>query len=358
MNTFIRSLGWSLYATASWTWCIGLFLPVILMQWFGWYGFLLIAIPNCIGAAAMGILLGSPEESRRFIQRHRHAMWWFVMITIAFHLFFLSMIGMWFAPAEWIGSWWWLPLGALMAGILVSFIRTPAWPWIGAVAAAAGVIVFLNMCEHGSSPGWSGTRPDIDLFWLAPVFIIGFLLCPWLDAPFHRTRQQTKGSLSFVLLGIFFLGVLLVTSSYFWISPHSMAPMLVMAWLIGQSTFTIGANLRECSTLRLHPSRILSIFIMVMLAVGPILLLQQENWDGSIDLYLRWLSAYGIIFPAILIATLGRRRLTSTQRVWVTCIIVAAAIAGEFGFIHGPTWLSAVAALIAISTCLIPTRSH
>ena len=134
MNTFIRSLGWSLYATASWTWCIGLFLPVILMQWFGWYGFLLIAIPNCIGAAAMGILLGSPEESRRFIQRHRHVMWWFVMITIAFHLFFLSMIGMWFAPAEWIGSWWWLPLGALMAGILVSVsykhLTLPTTPYV------------------------------------------------------------------------------------------------------------------------------------------------------------------------------------------------------------------------------------
>jgi len=355
VSPILRSIGWSFYATSSWTWCIGLFLPVILMQWFGWYGFLLITIPNCIGAAAMGILLGSPEESRRFVQRHRMTMWWFVMITVAFHLFFLSMIGMWFAPQEWAGSWWWLPVAALVAGLLIASLPHSAWPWLGTVAAMAGIYVVLNTCDQGQQPGWSGTRTIEDLLWLAPVFIIEFLLCPWLDAPFHHARQQTRGSLTFLLLGIFFLCMLLVTASYFWLQPNTIAPTVVLIWLIGQSIFTIGANLRQSRAMRLHTSRFFTLFIIVMLALGPVLALQQQNWDGSLDLYLRWLSAYGIIFPAILIAS-ARRKLQPPQRLWAAVMIVAAALVGEVGFIHGPTWLCAVAALIAMSTCLIPRR--
>ena len=49
-----RTLGWGLYCASSWTWCIGMFLPIIMLRRFGWPGFLVFAIPNVIGLIAFG----------------------------------------------------------------------------------------------------------------------------------------------------------------------------------------------------------------------------------------------------------------------------------------------------------------
>ena len=34
-----QTVGWGLYASSSWTWCIGMFLPIILLDRFGTAGF-------------------------------------------------------------------------------------------------------------------------------------------------------------------------------------------------------------------------------------------------------------------------------------------------------------------------------
>src|SRR3954471_24793497 len=54
---FFSALNWAAFLGASWTWCIGMFLPVLLIRDYGpsmWWAF---AVPNVIGAAAMGWIL-------------------------------------------------------------------------------------------------------------------------------------------------------------------------------------------------------------------------------------------------------------------------------------------------------------
>src|SRR6266404_3216610 len=47
-------LGWAVFLAVSWTWCIGMFLPVLLVRDYGLWGWIVFAVPNMIGAAAMG----------------------------------------------------------------------------------------------------------------------------------------------------------------------------------------------------------------------------------------------------------------------------------------------------------------
>ena len=55
--------GWAAYLACSWTWCIGMFLPVLLVRDYGVWGWIVFAVPNVLGAAAMGWVLRSAEVS-------------------------------------------------------------------------------------------------------------------------------------------------------------------------------------------------------------------------------------------------------------------------------------------------------
>ncbi|MDA0295513.1 MAG: hypothetical protein O3A31_05995, partial [Planctomycetota bacterium] len=80
------TVGWGAYCACSWTWCIGMFLPIILLGRFGWAGFWAFAIPNLIGCVAFGYLF-TPERSRRFATAHAGPIRWFSIATIAFQIF-------------------------------------------------------------------------------------------------------------------------------------------------------------------------------------------------------------------------------------------------------------------------------
>ena len=63
---------WGIYCASSWTWCIGMYLPIIMLRLFGWPGFLVFAIPNLVGLVGFGYLC-SAERSRWILREHRHA---------------------------------------------------------------------------------------------------------------------------------------------------------------------------------------------------------------------------------------------------------------------------------------------
>ena len=44
----LSTAGWGIYLSCSWTWCIGMYLPVILLRDFGWPWLLAFAIPNVL----------------------------------------------------------------------------------------------------------------------------------------------------------------------------------------------------------------------------------------------------------------------------------------------------------------------
>ena len=73
MPALARTVGWGLYCTTSWTWCIGMYLPLILLRDYGWPGFIAFAIPNVLGCAAFGYVVDA-KRSDALRARFRGAM--------------------------------------------------------------------------------------------------------------------------------------------------------------------------------------------------------------------------------------------------------------------------------------------
>src|SRR3954465_13192934 len=83
---------WAVYLGMSWTWCIGMFLPVLLVRDYGLAGWAVFAIPNVVGAAAMGWVLARPGARERVLAEHRTACVAFSAVTLAFHAYFLTWL--------------------------------------------------------------------------------------------------------------------------------------------------------------------------------------------------------------------------------------------------------------------------
>jgi len=339
-----------------------MFLPVLLMQWFGWSGFLLIALPNCIGAAAMGLLLGSPSASRRFCRKHPTAIGGFVSVTILFHLIFLSIAATWLCPPGMQIPFGWAiwPAAAAVVAWVLSFAPRGWWPWLGTAAFACGAVVVVTAACQWTDPGWSGHRPAIDLLWLSPVFVVGFLLCPWLDAPFHRARQEVQGPIGPALLAPLFLCMLLVTASYWWMTEGT-ATRVILVWLAGQSVFTLAANVRECRAGGVVEGmeRGGLAAAVLLTVVGGVVLQRSASWSTALQVYLGFLAAYGIAFPAIILAWCRRDapRPTTPAVVRLTVLLLIAGWLGNFGFITGPTWVAVIPAALVLLTPAIVGRN-
>src|SRR5438552_18566223 len=91
-NRKSQILLWSVFLACSWTWCNGMFLPVLLVRDYGVWGWIVFAIPNFLGAAAMGWVIRSREQSQKITATHKHAMIVFSFVTAAFQWFFALWI--------------------------------------------------------------------------------------------------------------------------------------------------------------------------------------------------------------------------------------------------------------------------
>ncbi|MEO6436421.1 MAG: hypothetical protein ABIP55_11780, partial [Tepidisphaeraceae bacterium] len=88
-SSFLSPIAWAIFLATSWTWCIGMFLPVLLVRDYGIWGWVVFAIPNVLGAAAMGWTVRDAEASRTLVAAHQTACSWFSLVTLAFHVFFV-----------------------------------------------------------------------------------------------------------------------------------------------------------------------------------------------------------------------------------------------------------------------------
>jgi hypothetical protein len=188
----LKSIAWALFLGSSWTWCIGMFLPVIFIRHLGIWGWIVFAVPNVIGAAAMGWVLSEPGKSERIVHDHAAACSAFSAVTIAFHVFFL----LWFVPRL-IG----LPLTAAALALASIYLLLTAWRQSWDLPTAAIVWIFSVACallflsrSGGTHIRMTGSESSFNSIWLAPVCIFGFLLNPYLDLTFHRARQALSPS--------------------------------------------------------------------------------------------------------------------------------------------------------------------
>jgi hypothetical protein len=309
--TWGNTLGWSAYLGCSWTWCIGMFLPVLLIRDYGvaaWWAF---AIPNVIGAAAMGWVVRSRWHSEKLIEMHLPAIHAFSFITVAFMTFF----------AMWVIAWQSMPQGlglivicltALLglAGLGYRFDRSAcvatlclsALIWI----AGTGLGYFPRIAPDLGR----GTIPQIGLLPLSSVMIFGFLLCPYLDQTFHRARQSSdsgKPRVTFAVgFGVFFAAMIVFTLCYSaWPLPfvsdrwgrftNSPVYDLLALHMLTQAVVTTAMHLREPIGVAAKSGGRGTRSAVALIAGFIIAIATRSRFEL---VYRLFMSAYGLLFPA------------------------------------------------------------
>ncbi len=370
------TVGWGLYCASSWTWCIGMFLPIILLSRFGWAGFWVFLIPNVLGCAAFGYLFGR-EGSRRFATRHAPAVRWFSLATISFQVFFLGWSAGVFVYAPdsaaiedpavagaAVDTLAWPVLGTILtwtAGAFALAGRSDRfWLWFAAVAAiASGTLFGFAVAATTGPPLAPPPAAGPSILAAAPIVVLGFLACPALDATFHRARQRSPGRHAFAVFGLVFAGMLVFAAwVYDGAAPERIAaavlPLVVAQWTL-QLVFTIGAHVREVGLLpgTRVASRPVLLAAVLLGAIAGLPGLAGET------VYLGFLGLYAIPFPMYVVAALvaGERGLRPGAGWSVVGASTVLAPLGWAGFVANLTgWLLPAAAGVAIAGWIVGRR--
>jgi hypothetical protein len=376
---WLDTLGWAAYLGVSWTWCIGMFLPVLLIRDYGVAGWWAFAIPNVIGAAAMGWIIRSRVHSEQLVQAHRPVIRLFSVVTVAFHVFFVRWMMSQLAAIDdpgWVRAiasgpthYIWpvvliLPFlsiycigrgrGDRAVAIAVLFVSSV----IAMVGAKYGLLAGLYDPYRNSSslmaPRMEGTKSPIDLIYLTFVMVFGFLLCPYLDQTFHRARQKAPNPRrTFALgFGVFFLAMIVMTLGYsVWFGNLHLVSSVWLRWTLGwtvplgaliwahlmvQSGITMELHLRDATR---SDGRELTVAAAVSLALAYAggIFASLANSNGE-DTYRIFMGFYALIFPAyVLICMQPWRKVTAapSARQW-TFFTGAVLLAGPF-FLMGIT---------------------
>jgi hypothetical protein len=285
-----------------------MFLPVLLVRDYGVWGFVVFAVPNVVGAGAMGWVL-KRGASERIVAKHDAAQVWFMRITLAFQWFFVGWLG------RAVGLWW-IGLPLFLASLAI--FRRPAASltalaaWITSVACA---VVFILNRPMVVIEGWSIWNTNPGVVWLAPVCCFGFALCPYLDMTFHKARQnlsKTSARVSFSLgFGMFFAAMIGFTLLYAplilgWrpLNLSSIAGIAVLIHVLTQIAFTTGAFYDAFG--HRTPARSENVGgwdLMVIILVAHIIglfgdLHSLAGMSFGEVVYRCFMSFYGLVFPA------------------------------------------------------------
>jgi len=379
--------GWSMYLAISWTWCIGMFLPVLLIRDFGWGGYLAFLLPNCIGSALMGRVL-TAESSRSISVQHASMIRLFSIVTAGFQAFFIG----WIASAAGFGA---IPGGLLALAIAVPAALLPVFRsisttvalWLCVLAFTASLLLIGgSLLIEGQPQLWQIAKaaPMTDqLLWLAPVCVFGFALCPYLDGTFHTAlrgsapKQGRTFGLGFMVL---FAVMVLLTPLYTgWVSDANFGRMLII-WpiavhLLMQTSLTIflhakagtddAAAAAARSPAAAHPAhsnsqKYLLAGVVTASAILGVASPEVPNYAGLSGpelLFRGFLVFYGLVFPAyvwICIVPFRQRRVAHGRGViiWIVAVLLALPCFW-MGFIERQMWWLAIAmGVLALAKCV------
>lgn len=362
MIDLLKTMGWGVFCACSWTWCIGMYLPVIMFNRYGWAGFLAFAVPNVLGCAGMGYVLGSRASSERIVGSHRLALGGFSLVTIAFHAFFLSWLFAELAPLteDRLITPIALAMAVVVLGISIGLLPLKSNAWLGfaGLVYAVSLLAFIMIGFGAYEIFPAGDRTPDELIALAPVIAFGFLLCPYLDATFNRARQESPSRHAFGIFGVTF-AVMILFTPFLWFSAEALRP-IAFAHLLAQSVFTVGAHTREIRQAKLVccPKRrriYLSLAVLVAAAYPALRAFFAEVGSFGESMYLRFLVFYGLVFPLYVLLFIGRGKTWApTTRLLVIAGGLALLLAPfyEAGFIHLRTWWLLVPVAVIISITL------
>ena len=387
----MQTVGWGLYLASSWTWCIGMFLPILLLRWWGWPGFFAFAVPNVLGCALFGYVL-TPESSRRVCERFGTPLRWFAWATIAYQAWFIQWATTGVGGAA--------TLAPLVAVVPLAFLFFPGgprfWPAAGALAFVASMGLFLwNGAGSLTAPPPTPTLPPTSLAWASPFMAFGFLLCPYLDPTFHRALQQAPSRHCFAVFGVTFAAALLFAASTFdariggpnvttavwvqwlvqagftmcamvsvtgplarsaWASAPSGAPIADvfarppiarLGWVLGMPAMAVVLGPMLLQTLTIAAKALPALLPVPALLPGG----EPTPWTAGEATYLRWLGLYGVLFPALVL--FGARRVPPW--VGVPAMAVAAALADR-GMIGANMPLLTAAVGVILIASLVTSR--
>lgn len=365
------AVAWGSFLASSWTWIIGMLLPTILLRDFGYWGWVIFAVPNVLGAAAMGWVVSRPAQSAALVERHAGAMLRFSEITIAYHVF---VVGWMFTRV--------LGFYALIAAAAVALVVFAVAQRRSGALGAAGVatVVSLALLAWWAVTKGAAALPEArlttgDLLVMAPASAAGFLFCPYVDLTFHRARQATTpgtGRAAFAIgFGVLFLAMIVFSLMYGpLLTPYfgaetfpevSAALPVAVVWVLGvhlamQAGLTTGLHAVEVVRRRGHAG--LHRMMMVGIAAGALAwwaVSEPTRVAYGISLgegvYRFFLLAYGLGFPAyVLLCMLPTRREVAWRRklsVLVVTLLVTLPM-GYLGFVAGEAWWLPIALVVVV----------
>lgn len=381
-----QSLLWGAFLASSWTWCIGMWLPVILIRDFGWMSFLVFAIPNVVGAALMGYALRADGLAERVVRQHALAVRGFSFVTIAFQWFFI--LWMFFGTTGTAGTLT-IAGGAIAGSVLAGFARRR-----GGRASLGGllalVVSLVTVCVallQDSSTVLELPQPLLNtpaLLALAPVCVLGFMLCPYLDGTFHAARASLggrAGTRAFVIgFGVFFLAMIVLTLLYAGpalsaaqgsttglsgVAPALLALPIVLHVAL-QAGFTAQLHRMVEGEIKGEQSpAAASLRHIGALGVGLVLAAMATRAPGYADLsateivYRLFMSFYGLVFPAYVWVCMLPLGASGPSRRSLAVWIAAVALAGPcywLGFIERESWWLAPGVMIVLLARLAVLR--
>ena len=357
-----------------------MFLPVLLVRDFGdasWWAF---ALPNVIGAAAVGFVWKNAAASRAVERKHGRAMLAFSVATLALHGF---VIAAWL-PALFGAEW----AVAAVAGA-VAVAAAAKWRWaaigLGVLVAIVSLGVFGYWQQDAYFRIWSLDLPipnrlgNADLLAMAPALAFGFVMCPHLDLTLHRARRHTSPNAGRIAFALGFLVVFTVMIAFSLMYAPLLRPMfsprlafnLVPALMISlaihvtvQAAFTTGLHLRE--TARLGGQRGLIIAALITLlgfALGLTLRpddlagVESTRIDAGEIAYRLLLVLYGLPFPLYVLLFLTPISKRATPRLRGGVALAAGGLGTPFailGMVTAETrWLFGVYGVVLIAAGVV-----
>lgn len=357
---------WGVLCACSWTWCIGMYLPVILINRFGWPGFIAFAVPNIVGCAGLAFVLHAigrkrgqapfpvREVSEQIVTRHAGMMAAFSLVTVAFQVFFATWLVEELIPN--LSLQWWMPMlvGVVvyLLGLVFAFLSDRDWLAIAIVtygiSIAAAIIIGPDAAGALDRVPASGAVENQRLWWVIPTLAFGFLLCPYLDLTFHRAAQTAaKPRAAFAIFGVTF-AIMLALTVLLWFGvdvwTNHLAAMFAVGHIFAQLIFTVGVHLREARLSPAFGNTHARAWTMPLPAIAafalPIARLLIDPNNAGEWTYLFFLACYGLLFPAYVLVAMATGRPLRSRGGWMVFTIAVLACVPLYaqGFLFNRTW--------------------
>lgn len=355
----IASWAWGLWLAVSWTWCIALFLPVILAADSGPGSWAIMFVCNVAGAAAMPFVFRTTATSLDFIRRNLLACRVFSWVTLVCQSWFIGWASSrlsWSAPAA-------IGLIALLAG---AGRGRPVW--IGASVVCWVSTIAAGLVDLAKAPsGHLSSLLAEELSWhpaalyALPLVFTGFAASPWLDLTFHQAlRASRQPRRAFAIAFPVLFGTMLVVSLVW---RDDLASLMLhpsghaAAWLVPALVAII---LQLGFTAVLH-ARHLPRPWLAFLVAGAVVLLARAAGDTPMPtgrslnelLYRTSLGFYGVLVPCWIWA--GHNAMRASTIVLAIIAVLLSAVPMLVDVSYRPLYPAVLAVIVL--TRFVPRRT-